>query len=296
MSQRTIRLGTRSSRLALAQAEIVAGLLRAAAPAYEIVVVPIATEDSAAGDKARFVRAIERALLDGRIDAAVHSLKDLPSTETEGLTVAATPARDDPRDALVHAAAAAIDDLPPGTRLGTSSLRRAAQALDRRPDLTVIPLRGNVDTRLRALASGAVDALILAVAGLRRAGLFDAARMRPIDPQVMAPAAGQGALAVQCRAGADCGELLRAIDDAKSHQEVALERGFVRALRADCGSSVGVLVEALPEHWVARTAVLCGDPPRVRRSSHRAGDAAALEAALLHEAAGLANGLRTGFV
>ncbi len=200
-----LKLGTRGSPLALAQARIVAARLRMLGA--EVEIVPMRTEGdrlldahlASVGGKGLFVTEIEEALLGGALDLAVHSLKDLPAELPVGLTLAAFAERDDPRDVLVTRSGVDFEDLPAGAVVGTSSPRRRALALALRPDLVVEPIRGNVDTRLRKLESGPLDAVILAAAGLSRLGLRPE-HARPLDPMVFVPAVGQGIIAVEVRA------------------------------------------------------------------------------------------------
>ncbi len=190
-----IRLGTRGSALALAQARSVAALL---GPDVELVPITTAGDvDRAGGDKSRWTGALEEALVGEEIDLAVHSAKDVPGELAPGTAIVAVPARADARDVLVGAGG--LDALPRGARVGTSALRRRAQLLAIRPDLDVVELRGNVDTRLRKLAAGEVDALVLAAAGLARLGRFDVVSA-PLEGDVFVPAPGQGCLALQARA------------------------------------------------------------------------------------------------
>jgi hydroxymethylbilane synthase len=232
-----MRIGTRASALALAQTQWVAGRLGA-----DVEIVPITTlgdRGAAVADKSRWVSELERALLDGRIDLAVHSAKDLPTELPDGLELVAIPERADPRDAICGAAALA--DLTPGARVGTSSLRRAAQLRALRDDIEVVELRGNVDTRLRKLAAGEADALVIAMAGLQRLGrAADAGGV--IDAFV--PAAGQGALALQARTGELTPESLAAVTDAAAMACVASERRLVHALGASCHTPVGAHARA----------------------------------------------------
>src|SRR5665811_956124 len=198
-----LRLGTRGSALALAQSGTIADSLRALGVTVEMVSIRTAGDNRAPNTvwgEGAFVTALEAALLDGRIDVAVHSAKDVPTTQDPRLRIAAFPPREDPRDALVAAdPGLTIDTLPRGARIGTDSPRRVAFLLAHRPDLRPHPLHGNVDTRLRRLAEGESDALVLAVAGLTRLGL--AGRItQALPPDILPPAPGQGALAVQCRA------------------------------------------------------------------------------------------------
>jgi hydroxymethylbilane synthase len=227
-----VRLGTRGSALALAQAREVANALGGA----DVVTITTSGDrDRARGDKERWVREIDAALLDGEIDVAVHSAKDVPARLHEGIVIAAVPPRADPRDALCGAAALA--DLPERARVGTSSLRRAAQLRALRDDLDVLELRGNVDTRLRRLAAGDYDAIVLARAGLERLGR-GAEATGTLDEMV--PAAGQGALAITVRAGDDAArEAVARISDDATARCLAAERALVLALEADCHTPVG---------------------------------------------------------
>ena len=220
-----IRVGTRGSALALAQATWVGERLGSG---YELVTINAAGPVS---DKSRWVSELERALLADEIDVAVHSAKDVPAELADGLSLVAIPAREDPRDAICGAPSLAA--LPAGARVGTSSLRRAAQVRAARSDLTVVEVRGNVDTRLSKLAAGECDALVLAVAGLERLGRSDA-----IDGVLdeFVPAAGQGALALEARAGWTAAEGLR---DPDATACVLAERELTRALGASCNTPVG---------------------------------------------------------
>ena len=204
-----LRIATRKSQLALWQAEHVAMLLRRAHTGLEIELVPMVTQGdriqdrslAAIGGKGLFIKELEVALEERRADIAVHSMKDLPGELPAGLTIAAVLERADPRDALLSTAAARLEDLPQGARLGTSSLRRQAQLMAARPDLRIEPLRGNVDTRLRRLDAGAMDAIVLACAGLMRLGLESRITAR-LDPAICLPAVAQGVIGIECR-GAD---------------------------------------------------------------------------------------------
>jgi hydroxymethylbilane synthase len=227
-----LRVGSRGSRLALTQAELAASRLRQAG--VEIALVPITT----AGDRDRskpfgeigsrgvFVKEIEEALLGGKIDVAVHSAKDMTSSDTEGLVVGAYLEREDPRDALCGA-----DELRPGMRVGTASVRRKAQLLALEPSLSIEPLRGNIDTRLRKRGERGLDAVVLAACGLDRVGLGDEIGRR-FTPEEVLPEAGQGALALQVRAGEE--ELVTAADDAETRRRVEAERAVVFAIGGGC--------------------------------------------------------------
>jgi len=227
-----VRIATRSSKLAIAQAQWIAAALGGAE------LVPVTT-DGAPGDKARFVRGVEQAVLDGEADLAVHSAKDVPGEGTPGLALAGVPAREDPADVFVGPARS-LDELPEGARIGTASLRRRSQLLALRPDLEVVELRGNVDTRLRKLADGEVDGLVLAAAGLLRLGLGEAISFRFSAAQ-MVPAPGQGALALVART--DDEEATRAagrVTDRNALVEYTAERAVVGALEATCDTPLGV--------------------------------------------------------
>jgi hydroxymethylbilane synthase len=235
-----MRIGTRGSALALAQADWVAQRL----PGDSEIVTITTTGDrqQAVGDKSRWVSELEQALLEDRIDLAVHSAKDVPAELADGLELVAIPRRADPRDAICGAASLASMDA--GNRVGTSSLRRAAQIRSVRGDLEVVDIRGNVDTRLRKLAQGEVDALVLAYAGLQRLGRAEEAS-GILDELV--PAAGQGALALEGRAGAVSTEQLSELRDPEATACVLTERELTRALEASCNTSVGAHARILGE-------------------------------------------------
>jgi hydroxymethylbilane synthase len=231
MRSATLRLATRGSVLALAQARWVAERLGGA----ELVE---ASSDAEPGDKSRFVRGVEGALLAGEAELGVHSAKDLPGTMPEGLEIAAVPAREDPADVWIGAGNS-LDDAPEGARVGTASLRRRAQLLAARPDLRVEELHGNVDTRLGKLAEGDLDAIVLAAAGLRRLGRESEIGFS-IPADRMVPAAGQGALALQVRAGDEATiEAAAAINDLEAMRELTAERTVVALLEATCASPLG---------------------------------------------------------
>ena len=256
----TLKIGTRGSTLALAQARAVADALRALGA--EVEIVPMRTEGdrrfaarlAEVGGKGLFVREIEDALLGGRIDVAVHSLKDLPAELPDGLTLVAFPHREDPRDVLVSADGAGLDELRAGATIGTSSLRRRALLLAARPDLVVEPLRGNVDTRLAKLAAGECDGIVLAAAGLRRLALAPAhAHALPVETFV--PAVGQGILAVESRAGdVTTGRLVGRLDDADTRACALAERSYLRRLGASCNTPMAAHA----------TLDRSGDRPRLR--------------------------------
>jgi hydroxymethylbilane synthase len=231
-----LRIATRASQLALTQSGMVGDMLGGA----ELVTV---SSDGMPGDKSRFVRAVEQAVLAGQADIGVHSAKDLPGEEVEGLEVVAVPAREDPADAWIGAGSS-LEDAPEGARVGTVSLRRKAQLLAARPDLRILDLNGNVDTRLRKLAEGAYDAIILAAAGLRRLGREDEIGFR-VPEDRMVPAAGQGALALQVRSGdEETAAALRSIGEATAFAELRAERACFTRLEADCSTPIGVHAKA----------------------------------------------------
>jgi hydroxymethylbilane synthase len=249
MTEREIVVGTRGSRLALAQAELVVEALGRAGHPTRIAIIETAGDrrspDTAWGEGA-FVAAIEQALLDGEVDLAVHSAKDVPTDEDPRLCIGAYLPRADPRDALVvrvDAPGRRLDDLPAGSRVGTDSPRRTGFVLARRPDLVVHPLHGNVDTRLRRLDAGETDALVLACAGLDRIGFAGRIAER-IEPEVVPPAPGQGAIAVQVRRD-EPGllEAMAAIDDPETRIAVEAERAFLGACGGGCRSPIGALGE-----------------------------------------------------
>jgi len=239
-----LRLGTRASALARWQAEWVAA--RLTERGVEVELVPIVTQGDVKtgplgqiGGQGLFTKELQRALLDDRIDLAVHSLKDLPTDPVEGLAVAAVPERESTADVLVSLQATSIAALPPAARIGTGSLRRKAQLLHQRSDLVVEDIRGNVETRLRKLDEGQYDAIILAEAGLKRLG-FAERIAAIIPPQQMLPAVGQGALGIEARADDErVRALLAPLDHAPSHQAILAERTMLSCLRAGCLAPVG---------------------------------------------------------
>jgi len=236
-----LRIATRKSPLALWQARHVADLIRARSPDLEVALVELSTEGdrmldgplSRVGGKGLFVKEIEAALLDGRADLAVHSLKDVTSTFPPGLCLAAVPEREDPRDAWVSPAGHAFAALPPGARVGTASLRRSCQLRALRRDVEIVTLRGNVGTRVRKTEELGLAGSILAVAGLRRLGL-EARVTERLPPEVMLPAVGQGALAIECREDSPHRPLLEALEHRPTRVPVDAERGFLETLEGGC--------------------------------------------------------------
>ncbi|HET7309934.1 MAG TPA: hydroxymethylbilane synthase [Mycobacteriales bacterium] len=249
VTARTLRLGTRRSALALAQAGRVADVLRG--NGHEVSLVEVVTEgdrSSAAltqlGGTGVFVTELRRQLADGVIDIAVHSLKDLPTAPAAGLVIAAVPPREDPRDALVSRDRIQLNQLPEGATVGTGSPRRAAQLRALGLGLEIVAIRGNVDTRLRRVAEGDLDAVVVAAAGLSRLGRLDEAA-ELLDPGQMLPAPGQGALAVECRADDESlvDGVRRSLDDLSTRAAVAAERALLAALEAGCTAPVGALAD-----------------------------------------------------
>ena len=239
-----LRIGTRRSPLALVQAEWVRGRIREHHPQATVEVVPIRTSGDRfrdvpiekIGAKGVFIKEIEEALLEGAIDVAVHSMKDLPTEIPEGLAIAAVPEREDPRDVLISHIAGSLAELPAGARVGTGSLRRRAQVLNCRPDLTVVPIRGNVDTRLAKLRRGEVDALVLAMAGMKRLGREREAT-QPLPAETWLSAVAQGALALETRRHEV--ERWRFLNHEPSALEVEAERAFLGRLEGGCQVPVG---------------------------------------------------------
>jgi hydroxymethylbilane synthase len=251
MSTRPLRIGTRGSPMALRQAALVRERLVAAHPDLAAEIVTIRTTGDRVqdrrlaeiGGKGLFTKEIEEALFADRIDLAVHSLKDVETWLPEGLEIACVLPRDDPRDAFLSRTAPSFAALPRGARIGTSSLRRQAQLRRRRPDLEVVPMRGNVDTRLRKLAAGEADALVLALCGLERLGVAEQAT-EILPREVMLPAVGQGALAIECRAGeAWLRSLLEPLHDQDTTACVAAERAMLAALDGTCRTPIAGLAE-----------------------------------------------------
>jgi hydroxymethylbilane synthase len=236
-----VRIATRGSDLALVQARYVASRIQRELGLDTELVVITTTGDriqdrslAKIGGKGLFIKEIEQSLLEDRADVAVHSAKDLPSEIAEGLSLAAFPDRADPRDALVgRTKAETLETLTPGARIGTGSTRRAAQLLALRPDLEIVPLRGNVPTRLRKIETEGLEAVVLASAGLDRLGLSDVISQR-IEPELMLPAVCQGLLALQTRQGEPFSERIAELDDDQNSDQAAAERAFLRQLGGDC--------------------------------------------------------------
>jgi hydroxymethylbilane synthase len=245
----TLRLGTRRSALALAQAQSVAAALTTAT-GVDVTLVEITTHGDVSsaplaqiGGTGIFVNALRDALHDDRIDLAVHSLKDLPTAPMPGLTIAAVPPREDPRDVLCARDGLTLGELPVGARIGTGAPRRIAQLLALGLGLAVIPIRGNVDSRLARVTDGSLDGVVLARAGLARLGRLDEAT-EVLDPMQMLPAPGQGALAVECRTSGDIADLVAVLDHPTTRSAVTAERSLLAALEAGCTAPVGACAEA----------------------------------------------------
>lgn len=271
-----LKLGTRGSALALWQANYVADLLRPVARSRPVELVLIETHGdrdqasalSAMGGFGVFTKAIQNALLDGRADVAVHSLKDLPTIPEPALELVATPPRAPSGDAFISTKYRRFDDMPNGATVGTSSLRRRAQLLNRRRDLNLVELRGNVDTRLRKLDEQKLDAIILAEAGLIRLGLGD--RITEIlNPSWMLPAVGQGAIGLECRADdTESKGLVKQLNDAGTFQRVSAERAMLAALGGGCLVPIGATSNVLDGVLTIRGAVLSPDGSRRIVATH----------------------------
>ena len=270
----TLTIGTRGSKLALAQTQAVVDLLTRAHPRLRLTIKRISTQGDrvidkalpAIGGKGLFTAEIEQALLKGQVQLAVHSMKDLPTAMPSGLCIAGVPPREDPRDALVSRSGMRLAELPAGARVGTSSLRRKAQVLGARPDLEVCDIRGNVDTRLRKLAEGQVDAVVLAAAGLARLGRLDAVTEH-LDVEVMVPAVGQGALAIQAACGSDGAALAASVTDPDTEVCVAAERALLAAIGGGCHVPVAGYATVDAEGSVQLTGLICS-PDGARSVKH----------------------------
>jgi hydroxymethylbilane synthase len=271
-----LRIATRRSKLALWQAQHVAAVLRSAHPGIDIELVPLSTQGdriqdrslAAIGGKGLFIKELEVALQEQRADIAVHSMKDVPAEVPAEFEIAAVLERGDARDALVAGnGITRLEDLPPGARVGTSSLRRQAQLCAARPDLRIEMLRGNVDTRLRRLDAGDLDAILLACAGLMRLGLESRISAR-LDPKLCLPAVGQGVIGVECR-GTDSRTrtLLQALEDPGTRQALEAERAFAARLAGSCQSPIAAHAELHAERLTLDGLVAEPDGSRVLRDS-----------------------------
>jgi hydroxymethylbilane synthase len=277
MIPNTLRIGSRGSQLALWQANHIAALLRARGHGVEIEIIHTTGDKitdvalAKVGTKGMFTKEIEEALAAGQVDLAVHSLKDLPTELPPGFEIAAITERQDPRDAFCSRLYSRIEDLPPGARVGTSSLRRQAQLKAIRPDLDVHPLRGNVDTRLRKLEQGEYDAIILAAAGLQRLSKTELLK-QVIPTHVMCPAAGQGALAIEIRAGDEVlGTALSFLNDRDARAATTCERALLNRLGGGCQVPIGAFAELRQGKLHLESVVADPDGTKVLRDS-RDGD------------------------
>lgn len=271
LMENRIVIGTRGSQLALWQAHWVKAELerRNAGVTCELLIIKTKGDKildvplAKVGGKGLFVKEIEEALLDGRIDLAVHSMKDMPSELPEGLTIGAIPEREDPRDALISKNGLGFEALPVGARVGTSSLRRSAQLLARRPDLRIETLRGNIDTRLKKVTEGDLDAIILAAAGLRRLG-FDGHITEYLDTGLMLPAVGQGALCIESRENdARIDAVLSPLNHMPTRVTVLAERAFLHTLEGSCQIPVGAFAQTDGETITLRGLVAEVDGSRI---------------------------------
>jgi hydroxymethylbilane synthase len=282
-----LRIGTRGSQLALWQANHIAGLLRGQGHTVDIEIIKTTGDRlqevtfAQVGSKGMFTKEIEEALAAGSVDLAVHSLKDLPTELPEAFALAATPTRIDPRDVFVSAKYSDLASLPKGAKVGTSSQRRRAQLKALRPDIVAVEFRGNVDTRLRKLAEGQVDAILLAAAGLERLEKTEWIRQR-LDPGDFCPAAGQGALAIETRKDDRATiEAVAFLDDAATRFAVTAERAALAALGGGCQVPIGVHCRPVPESVELEIFAVVADPEsgksvRIRHSAPRSGDGTAL--------------------
>jgi hydroxymethylbilane synthase len=289
---RTLVIGTRGSPLAVWQAEHVAARLGETCPGLSVRLERIRTTGdrildvplAQVGGKALFVKEIEEALLAGRVDLAVHSMKDVPTELPEGLAIAAIPQREDPADVLMSREGRRLADLPRGARVGTSSLRRQSQLLQHRPDLVVVGLRGNLDTRIRKLGSEGLDAIVLAAAGVKRLGL-DRLVTEVLPPDIVLPAVGQGALGIEVRerqgsggAGeqgrsegcdASVAELVKVLDHADTHTAVRAERAMLRRLGGGCQVPIAALASVEGTALLLRGLIASTDGATVIRGEAR---------------------------
>jgi hydroxymethylbilane synthase len=288
-----LTVGTRGSALARWQTNWVCTALRHAWPSVECQLKSFTTTGDRffdqplpeIGGKGLFTEELESALRIGEIDLAVHSLKDLPINDAAGLALGAIATREDARDVLISVGGCRLAILPLGARVGTSSLRRSSQLLAVRPDLTLLPLRGNVDTRIRKALTGEYDAIVLAAAGVLRLGLHDNIT-EYLSVEVMLPAPGQGALAVQCRADDTAVlELLRPLDNSATRAAVTAERAFLKALGGGCSAPIAAYAVFTPDSFVALTGLVAArDGQRLVRVSGTGSDPDALGAELAHQA------------
>ena len=271
-----LRIGSRPSQLALIQAGMVRDAIAAVAPDVEIEIIPIKTSGdkiltpslAEVGGKGLFIKELEQALTEQRIDVAVHSMKDLPAMLPAQFRIIATPPRENPHDALITSSGVRLASLPKGAKLGTSSPRRRFEALRINPGLEVLPLRGNVDTRLQRVGAGELDAIILAVAGLKRLGKLAELKYEELDERDFVPSAAQAALAIEALAdGKICGsdEIERAVaslNHAPTERETTAERAFLASIRASCVTPVGVKATSVDDHLTMRAILFSADGAR----------------------------------
>jgi len=285
MAQEVIRIATRKSALALWQAEFIRTALRAVHPDLEVELVPMSTRGdqildsplAKVGGKGLFVKELEQALLDGRADIAVHSMKDVPVELPAGLALPAIVEREDPRDAFVSSVCGGLDDLPSGARVGTSSLRRQCQLRAMRPDLEILDLRGNVNTRLAKLDSGQYDAIVLACAGLKRLGFAERIRVE-IAPEVILPAIGQGAIGIECRTDdARVNSMIRSLADSRTTLCVSAERAMNARLMGGCQVPIAGFAQLTGDQIVLRGLVATPDGRQVLRGQVQGPSRQALE-------------------
>jgi hydroxymethylbilane synthase len=290
----TIRIATRKSPLALWQAEHVAAALQSHHPRLTVTLYPLSTEGdrildkslAKIGGKGLFIKELEVAMNERRADIAVHSMKDVPAQMPDGFTIAAIMAREDPRDAFVSQTVESFASLPHGARIGTSSLRRQSQLLAQRPDLEVVPLRGNVGTRLRRVEEGICDAAILATAGLKRLGLAGRVREHIAIEQCL-PAVGQGAVGIECREGDEkIARLLHPLGDTATSLCVAAERAFAAGLGASCQSPIAAHATIHGDTLTLRGRVVAPDGSKLIQAEldGRSDSAEAIGAALARQA------------
>lgn len=272
-----LTLATRRSKLALAQSRAFARTLEAAVPGLSVGELEVVTSGDKhqdvklqdIGGKGLFIKELEEALYDRRADFAVHSIKDVPAELAPGLTLASIPAREDPRDVLVTRSGAKLAELPAGSKVGTSSLRRSVCLLRARPDLEVLPVRGNVDTRLRKMEEGQFDAIVLALSGLRRLGIADRAT-ELLDVEISLPAIGQGALGIECRSEDEkVRETLRTVNEPNAAACVAAERALMAAVEGNCRTPVAAYaIQDGDEMWL-RGLLAEPDGTKVRTGERR---------------------------
>jgi hydroxymethylbilane synthase len=247
MNKTVIKIGTRGSKLALAQSSMIGEIIKKQHPDINVEMIVIKTKGdkiidsplSKIGGKGLFVKEIEEALLENRVDIAVHSIKDVPAELPDGLSIPFFPEREDPSDAFLSVKYGKLEDLPEGSKVGTGSLRRSSQLLNKRPDIEIIPIRGNVDTRIKKLESGELDAILLAASGLNRLGL--SSKIKQLLPTLdFIPAVGQGALGLEVRTDdAECNKLLEFINHTETALSVRAERAFLNKLEGGCQVPIG---------------------------------------------------------